>query len=151
MSYIRCLSNPEKLYIWDEAGGNTAISVAGDNIIRYVKTRNFRALLSKWFNGDWEKGKSGKLTLVEEQIPHKNPYTWVWIKANLEYLFLGKNRLGSFWDGLKATPEAFKWYRNGNDFKWILYDGKKKICEMWQVTLFYIAYHNENFYKKRIK
>ena len=45
MSYIRCLSNPEGLYIWGEAKNRLAITVAGHSLITYCKTSDFDRML----------------------------------------------------------------------------------------------------------
>jgi hypothetical protein len=47
MSYIRCLSNPEGLYVWLDVNGMIAISV-GTRKVRYVPFKSFVKFCKKW-------------------------------------------------------------------------------------------------------
>lgn len=51
MSYIRCLSNPEALYIWGDGDGKVSISVAAEPILR-MPTLTFHGLLRKFQEND---------------------------------------------------------------------------------------------------
>ncbi len=52
MSYIRCLSNPEGLYIWGD-GKNINIAKDGDDL-KYIPQRTFDGLLKKYHReGSW--------------------------------------------------------------------------------------------------
>ena len=48
MSYIRCLSNPESLYIWGEFNGNVAIC-AGPDFLHSMPTPAFHGILKRWW------------------------------------------------------------------------------------------------------
>lgn len=55
MSYIRCLSNPERLYIWGEGGNRLCVSI-GTEEMKVLPLRSFERLLKKWVKQeeDWE-------------------------------------------------------------------------------------------------
>lgn len=156
MSYIRCLSNPECLYIWDEHGGKTAISIGADPVI-YVNTRGFQAILSKWLKNHWwideEKGvRVGNLVLREEQIPFKREIALSWYWEHFLYLLRGSKNIkldSTFTQRLQSLPRIWKMTRDGVHYKWVLRDRNKKICEMWTTTLFYIAQTNVHRWEKK--
>lgn len=47
MSYIRCLSNPEGIYIWGD-GKQTNITIADTGIHKYIPQKIFDGLLKKY-------------------------------------------------------------------------------------------------------
>ncbi len=64
MSYIRCLSNPEGLYIWGDTSGEIAISTKGD--IKWATPEDFHGVF-KAYDESWD-GENltfGELTLRE--------------------------------------------------------------------------------------
>jgi hypothetical protein len=93
MSYIRCLSNPEGLYIWRERGSRVAIC---ENIkpIIYVRTRDFHAVIRQYLDSGHVPIKRGELRLTETgdfkkclHTPDRNiimyDVTWDYICENL--------------------------------------------------------------------
>jgi hypothetical protein len=149
MSYIRCLSNPECLYIWGETGGKIGISVGTKDTV-YVKERNWHSLLRQFAEGWGEDYRSGTLSLKEESIPN-NKSRWLglswYLKQSFYILFDWKDRtLKARWEGAKRVHDTL----GGpfTDFKWVLRDGNKVICEMWETTIHYIVHGNENKWKK---
>ncbi len=53
MSYIRCLSNPEGLYIWAQADGSVGISCLQHRDVLYMPTDVFEELLRR-MKARWE-------------------------------------------------------------------------------------------------
>jgi hypothetical protein len=58
VSYIRCLSNPEGLYIWDiwgEKSGRVAITTItdGGHLIKYMPRHVFHNLMRRWRDGKY--------------------------------------------------------------------------------------------------
>jgi hypothetical protein len=47
MSYIRCLSNPEGLYIWGDVDGNTYVSKGADPLLS-IPNGLWKKFLKKW-------------------------------------------------------------------------------------------------------
>jgi hypothetical protein len=152
MSYIRCLSNPEGLYIWGERGGRVAISVGSEPEIHYVPTRNFEAVLKKYVKdyGFADCYTSGPLMLVQENIPRKrNLQAKVERflsarKSDLKYIFFpDKNNPITGKTFKERVMSSFRVNKMYNEFdydnKWVLRYKGKFICAMWEVTLDRIA------------
>jgi hypothetical protein len=153
MSYIRCLSNPECLYVWEESGGKIAISV-GTKDVEYVKKRNWHSILRQFLE-DWrEEHYSGTLSLKEEAIPRETPnrmLDWKWYAKEFFYILFKWNDKAN--KTVKARWAASKkvhalWSESNCDYKWILRDGNRTICEMWLTTIYTIAKSNEYRWKK---
>ena len=72
MSYIRCLSNPERLYIWYDVDGSIYISAKKDRVLK-MPPKVFHTLLARWWRNGWEdvKFEGGSLTLDHG--------TWKWL------------------------------------------------------------------------
>lgn len=54
MSYIRCLSNPESLYVWAESTGRAAISVGALPTL-YMPYHTFHGLFIRWLSSGRDK------------------------------------------------------------------------------------------------
>jgi hypothetical protein len=54
MSLIRCLSNPESLYVWQSVYGNTCFSVDGNRIYFEIPTKLFETAVRRYLSSnDW--------------------------------------------------------------------------------------------------
>lgn len=121
MSYIRCLSNPEDLYIITLQNGNTQFFLKDGESV-FMPDQVFSELLRKFVRQDCERHS------IEGHEVYKQE------KATLKFL---------------ATPEQIATYgkASGKDWKWFLeYEGWEKPIEMWEVTLHYIASSFEREY-----
>ena len=65
MSYIRCLSNPEKLYIWGEKSGKVVI-VVGKEKTKYMPCHVFEYLLHGYVSRPWNESVKYKGAKLEE-------------------------------------------------------------------------------------
>lgn len=128
MSYIRCLSNPENLYIISTSGGEDNKGVAVfflDEGSVYMPVGVFENLLRKYVRTDCEEGSTeGKEVYKYE-------------KAMLRYL---------------ACPEQKEIFnKDAKDWKWFLqYEGWAQPIEMWEVTLHHIALRFELEYEREL-
>lgn len=66
MSYIRCLSNPESLYIWGET--NCVQIACGQKDLLQMPTRTFHGLLKKFESFEEQDVKYGDATLFYKKI-----------------------------------------------------------------------------------
>lgn len=95
MSYIRCLSNPEGLYIWGDGSGNLTIAhtgtarqrARGDQPIKYIPAKIFHGLFKHW------------LATCEENVSYRG--------ASLKYLRRGAH---------------FKWKLSYGDWSLYMWD-----------------------------
>lgn len=125
MSYIRCLSNPEGLYIIAGISGNAEFFL-NDSTYLFMPIEVFDGLLDKYVRQDAEEDS----TEGDEVYKHQG--------ASLMYL---------------APPEqrAAFGYSSGDDWKWFLhYEGWEKRIGMWDVTLDYIAQEARRQYEQEL-
>lgn len=114
MSYIRCLSNPEALYIWADLDGSVHIQFGAKEPLR-MPTGIFNGLIRK-FN---KKYGNGFGLDIDEVLKHRG--------ASLTYVKRGKNfKVRLAYHG-KLKDAIIKWE-----------------CFMWEVTWLYIARSNNN-------
>jgi hypothetical protein len=73
MSYIRCLSNPERLYIWHDVSGPVKIS-EGKQPLRSIPVKAFHGVLRNWWRNRYRGDKvyEGARLVLD----HK---TWRWL------------------------------------------------------------------------
>lgn len=140
MSYIRCLSNPEGLYIWGDISGDVIITVAGDEfeVHRQMPIELWDKLLETW-TGNWYDDVA--LTMVIDGVKHEVTLTerFSTKKSILETL-AAEDR------GEEIEPARMKvciTYKNDRDEKeaWELDD-------IWPVTMHYIANRSDTPYFK---
>jgi hypothetical protein len=149
MSYIRCLSNPEGLYIWPEKGGLTMIKIVGRSGLFEVPTKNFESVLRQWSESFSEilpgnSVKSGKLSIKEEIVSKNRPFQFVWIWDTFLHLFFPHVAWRGTAFSERMHSAKLRWDMNSKirEYKWALYNGDLKICEMWTTTMFYLAKSN---------
>lgn len=121
MSYIRCLSNPEKLYIW---GSGKYIDFATNSPdLKSIPSGYFNSFMSAYLKkgNEWrfDDFQWGKLSIKEVFVKHKRKQT--------------------------KFEKEFGNYKPGN-YKYELRYGGKLIVRMWMVTWAYIV---NNFRKER--
>ena len=119
MSYIRCLSNPEGLYIWSE--GRYAFIAEGTKPLRKILTSQLNSLLTQFNKGFKDDYRAGKYRLREIYIIPK------------------QNRMLSLDSlGKRKYTTTMKDIKNGGRYQWRLSGPNWKV-DMWEVTLEYIA------------
>jgi len=136
MSYIRCLSNPEGLYIWGEEENKLAISIIkdGDLYVQYMPENIFESLIKRWIRAREEwwytyddvKWKGARIQEVKIGMPLKE----LMIKAS---------------NGEDVEKEAA-----ATGIRWRLTYKKVKV-DMHLSTLFYLAYSNPERWGYEIK
>ena len=131
MSYIRCLSNPEGLYIWSDVSGD-AIIAGGPDIApgmtepeqwRRMPNELFELLLETWVQNWYE---DVAITKVIDGVKHEVSLIEVLKSYNEETDESGRRAV---------TIE----YRNDKGKSWTL-------DNIWPVTMHYIANRYENPY-----
>jgi hypothetical protein len=133
MSYIRCLTNPEGLYIIQVAGGTIQFFLQDGEFVT-MPGDDFEGILRKYVRSEGE----------ENSIEGYEVYKFG--KATLKFLappeqlkFLGR------------TEDSQKLINPNNDWKWFLhYPDWEKPIEMWEVTLNYIASRFEQEYLEEL-
>ena len=115
MSYIRCLRNPEGLYIWGELGGKVAITGHKIKGIKYIPSYIFKKLLKDY---------------LKKSYKNKFKYRG----AILEEVFIASKRKPN-----KLTKQMG--FKEGNH-KWEL-SYKDWKFNMWESTLYYLAKRND--------
>lgn len=129
MSYIRSASNPEGLYIWEQSNG-VVIRVGSKDTL--VPTKDFNKLLKMYVKGDNLKLSCGDLVLMREsRIDYRG------IITGIRYLLFSN-------EGFSERIFFFNRYGgfNRSNKKWTLRYKGKKIVDMYEVTLRYIANHD---------
>lgn len=121
MSYIRCISNPEGLYIWSDRDGKTYLA-KGSDPVKTIPSKIFKALFKKYKKEKaWKEDfKIGAYRLREVYIsPSKRTFSI---------------------DGLDklTTKTVHKYAFNKGIYQWRISGPNWKI-DMWEVTLEYIA------------
>jgi hypothetical protein len=149
MSYIRCLSNPEGLYIWHDINGQIAISQYGSNI-KWIPYRTFNGLIKKWNRNYWEYPcKYGLANLEEVWIPTQSKISvfingiisiilspYYYHKFNIEWKF---PKPSEFKNQIEAYKIAY-FHRAGKYQIRLSYNDWH--IDMWDVTWSYIAKNN---------
>ncbi len=131
MSYIRCLSNPEGLYIWSDVSGDAIITggpdippgVSEPDQWRRMPDELFELLLETWVKNWYE---DVAITKVIDGVKHEVSLIEVLVKYNEETDESGRRAV---------TIE----YRNDKGKSWTL-------DNIWPVTMHYIANRYENPY-----
>lgn len=129
MSFIRCLSNPEALYIWDDVGG--FISIVAPNQYRQiieVKRKDWYKLLKGFVDGDYYIGskeiKVGSLSVREKIIP------------------IGPKKIKYFRDSLSGKKRAANFGTADRKVELSIRTPRKIYrIPMWAVTWYYIVSH----------
>ena len=119
MSYIRCLSNPEGLYIFDD-GKNMNFAI-GDKL-QIIPSGYFNSFITAY--------------LKKENAWREDDFTWGKISIK-EVFVLHKKKPDDFQKFLKVKPGSYKYE--------LRYNGKL-IARMWHVTWCYIV---NNFRQER--
>lgn len=136
MSFIRSLSNPEALYIWDDVGGYIAITSPQHKHILTANRRDWYSLIRKYNKGGWYNAKAGTLQL-QEVVMKTGPWEEI-IPAGSRYT--GGEKKG------RLMPKRDRG-RQPVEFKMVLSirkPGKRvKKVTMWRVTWDYIAGHEQ--------
>ncbi|MCZ6725364.1 MAG: hypothetical protein O6846_03955 [Thaumarchaeota archaeon] len=120
MSYIRSLSNPEKLYIWGEEDDRLAISV-GSNDTQYIPASTFHGIMRRWWANQF--GNFGDRTKLKYQgaiLEQTQDFRW-----RLSY----------------EVPHDV-WKENVNWEDW------SNDIVLWDVTLTYLCVHNQHRWRK---
>lgn len=115
MSYIRCLTNPEGLYIWGDVSGDAIISTrigspSGEPILRHMPNELWEKLLRTWKDSYFEEniavmlvidGMKHEATLTERLEPYMTGHQIGRLMICLTY----KNSKGVGWqlDGIWPT------------------------------------------------
>lgn len=145
MSYIRCLSNPEGLYIWAGFDNMVQITLAGEEFKekKNLPTKIFDGLIEKWNKNYWNFPCEYKGARIEE--------VWIPIQSKLSVIICGiwniicspyySHKIGVKWSfpHTRNDFESYKiyFYRSGN-FK-IRLSYNNWYVDMWQVTWEHIA------------
>lgn len=122
MSYIRCISNPEGLYIWADVSGDTIIAGGADVEPGVTEPEQWRRmpielwdkLLETWVKNWYE---DVALTMVIDDVKHEVSLT----------------------ESSKAGTKLLIEYKNDEGTSW-------KLDDIWLVTMHYIASRYENPY-----
>lgn len=148
MSYIRCLSNPEGLYIWGDISGDVIITVAGDEfeVHRQIPIELWDKLLETW-TGNWYDDVA--LTMVIDGVKHE---------VTLTERLHPASTLGDIFPCMGAVE------RGGADAADEFEPGRMKVCitykndrdekeaweldDIWPVTMHYIANRYDTPYFK---
>lgn len=80
MSYIRCLSNPECLYIWGESDGKVTIANGHNSVLR-MPAITFHGLLKKWYKQEYDTPESdddefGTVTYKDALLTQTKDWKW---------------------------------------------------------------------------
>jgi hypothetical protein len=146
MSYIRCLSNPEGLYIWPDIDGTVKVTMAGKNFIneKNIPIPVFNGLIKKWNKNYQEFPCSYKDAKVEEIWFNTQNKISVFLRGiwSITY-FLYKHgfkiqSIPKTKKELKDWKRAF-FYRHGKYQIRLSYNDWH--IDMWQVTWEHIARH----------
>lgn len=126
MSYIRCLSNPESLYIWGGFDRRVTINVGADTLNFTMPNHVFHGVMIRWLKGR-EPVRYRGASLEEVRVPRLDARGKK-IKSNaLTRKLLGEQfEMDSKWRLTYVDP-----LRDPAD--------RISMVDMWQVTLFYIA------------
>ncbi len=146
MSYIRCLSNPEGLYIWGGCDGTHIWEGKKQSVV--VNSKHFDGLLEKavktgWYPGD-EPLRVGSLKVEEVFVNKGKREDWGAPMKDRAY----RIRMNKKFPGSKIQIDGYKhkpcWYQPG-DFKVLLTVKTKKGVKkfyMWVVTWMYLLTQN---------
>ena len=131
MSYIRCLSNPEGLYIWDDVSGDAVIAGGPDAKPGVTEPEQWRRMPSELWDKlleTWVKNwyDDVALTMVIDGVKHEVSLTEI-LQAHNEEI-----------DGSGRRAVTIE-YRNDKGKSWTL-------DNIWPVTMHYIANRYENPY-----
>lgn len=119
MSYIRCLSNPEKLYIW--GGGDDMIAItARDGFDEKMPIATFHGIMKRWWANENGIGDRAILRYQGAMLAKTDDFRW-----RLSY----------------EVPHDV-WKENVN-----LEDWSDDII-LWDVTLTYLCVHNQHRWRK---